>query len=67
VAEWLENMWDVEIIELKVDPITWAGEARLRLLDEARSQMTGLNEGEPIELLDAFCVIAVGRILRFEE
>lgn len=62
VDEWLSGVWDVEIKELEIDEKTWSGVATLRLSTRAPNNLKGLKEGELIELLDAYRVIAVGKI-----
>lgn len=64
IQGWLVTAWDVEVIELAIDPTTWCGSATLQFFKGASPDMQYVKQGEPIELLDGTCVIAVGRIIR---
>lgn len=63
IEDWLSLAKDVEVIELEIDQISWAGTAKLQFTVKPQDNMRGLKIGELIELLDAYRVIAVGKII----
>ena len=60
-------MWDVQLVALDVDPVTWRGTAKLAFSTGATPNMENVKKGEGIELLNAYHVIAVGVILAVEQ
>jgi len=62
IADWMEIAWDVEIIDLDIDENTWTGSVILKFIRNVKPKTEWLKEGELIELLDAYRVIAVGKI-----
>ncbi len=63
IDEWLSIASDVEIKELEIDETTWSGITKLQFSSRIPDNLNGLKEGELIELLDAYRVIAVGKII----
>ncbi len=64
VEQWLESAWDIEIIDIDFDSITLISTVKFRLSPNAPEQLDGLlRENELIEILDAYRVIAVGKII----
>lgn len=63
ITEWLFCAWDVEVKELEIDKITWSGIAKLQFSPQAINNINGLKENELIELMDAYRVIGVGKII----
>lgn len=63
IGEWMQSAWDVEIIDLEIDEHSWESTSKFKLPINAPSEMKGLETGEVIELLDAYRVIGVGKIL----
>jgi len=63
VGKWLSLAWDVEIAELDIDLQTMCGTAALAFSGGASPDMQNIKEGELIELLDAYRVIGVGKII----
>ncbi len=66
IEDWMKAAWDVEIIDLDVDTNTWSGLAKMKFTRNATPKKEWLKDGELIELLDAYRVIAVGKIIAIE-
>ena len=62
VREHLERLRDVEAVEVSYDAGSLGGTASLRLISDEALPTDWLREGNLIELLDGYKVIAVGRI-----
>jgi hypothetical protein len=67
VADWFLEAWDVEIVGLDIDPDNWSGLTKIRFARNITPKKEWLKEGELIELLDAYRVIAVGKIETIEK
>lgn len=63
IEEWMSSAWDVEIVDLDIDLDTWTSTAKLELPKNAPLNLKGLEAGELFELLDAYRVIGVGKIV----
>jgi len=63
IQDWLSTAWDVEILELDIEANTRCGTARLKFSEDASPDSKYLKQGELIELLDAYRVIGVGKII----
>lgn len=66
VEDWMKTAWDVEIIDLDIDTNTWSGLAKMKFTMNASPRKEWLKDGELIELLDAYRVIAVGKLMTIE-
>ena len=64
IAGWLRGAWDVEIkaVEPTENPKCFIAKLRLTMGETARAAMGNMVEGDLIELLEAYRVIAVGKI-----
>lgn len=62
VREHLERSRDVECTRLTFDPVGQRGSAKVRLISNDPMPPEWLRDGNLIELLDGYKVIAVGRI-----
>jgi hypothetical protein len=62
VASWLTVAWDVQLVSWEAHDSFWSGKAKLAFSSDAKPDKKYLEPGEPIELLDAFRVVAVGTI-----
>lgn len=60
IQEWLAMYRDVTIVDLAVEPTTGHGSAELRPVSEVPEEW--LKQGELVELLEGYKVVAVGRI-----
>ncbi len=63
ISEWLSTAWDVEIIDLDIDNDDWSGKVKMKFSGNATPKKEWLKKGELIELLDAYRVIAIGKII----
>ncbi|MBK8012137.1 MAG: hypothetical protein IPK13_12375 [Deltaproteobacteria bacterium] len=63
LQEHLERARDVECTRISFDPGSLRGSATVRLISDAPVPPQWLQEGNLIELLDGYKVIAVGRIV----
>ena len=63
IRESLTIASDVQLMSLEVDPTTWRGTATLEFFDDDTPTLKNAKEGELFELLEAYNVIAVGKIL----
>jgi hypothetical protein len=66
VEDWMKTAWDVEIIDLDINANTWSGTVKIKFTRNASPKKEWLKDGELIELLDAYRVIAVGKIIATE-
>ncbi len=64
IEEWLQTAWDVEIVDLDIDNVTWSGKVKMKLLKRNVKNKQWVKEEELFELLDSYRVIAVGKIIR---
>ena len=64
IQEYTELYRDVQIEQLAVDPSTRQGTALLRLTGTEQVPSDWLKEGELVELLEGFNVVAVARIVK---
>lgn len=67
INEWLSGAWDVEVKEFEIDEATWSGITKLQFSSHTPDNLNGIKESELIELLDAYRVIAVGKIIEVNE
>ncbi|MDE0451534.1 MAG: hypothetical protein OXI90_07185 [Gammaproteobacteria bacterium] len=63
IAESLETGRDIQICGLRFDQKTWTGEVELARPRGSEPLKEFIKEGELIELMDGFRVIAVGKII----
>jgi hypothetical protein len=63
VSDWMMVARDVEIIDLDIDTNTWSGIVKMKFTRNVSPREEWLKKGELIELLDAYRVIAVGKII----
>ncbi len=66
VEDWIKTAWDVEIIDLDINADTWSGTAKMKFTKNILPKKEWLKDGELVELLDAYRVIAVGKIIAIE-
>lgn len=66
VEDWIKTAWDVEILELDITKDNWSGFAKMKFLRNSSPKREWLKDGELFELLDAYRVIAVGKILEIK-
>ena len=66
VEDWMKTSWDVEIIELDICTDNWSGSAKMKFTRNPSPKMEWLKKGELLELLDAYRVVAVGKILEIK-
>jgi hypothetical protein len=67
IEAWLESAFDVEITSIESSPENGCNTVGLRFSERAQLDSEWLREGELIELLDAFRVIGVGKILHISD
>ncbi len=63
IDEYLKGAWDVTVLKFDMDEKNRIGTAELIFIKEAVIPPEWLQEGELLELLDGFRVIAVGKII----
>jgi len=63
VEAWSKVAWDVEIIRIGASQVAGIGNVDLRFSKGASPDIKVVKPGELIELLDAYRVIGVGKIL----
>ena len=64
---WLKIAWDVQITHLDISQKNGTVVVKLRFSEKASPDMTYVQSGELIELLEAYRVIGVGKILTVED
>lgn len=66
VEKWLQSAWDVEVVACNTTTDTLEGTAKLALIKEESPSARFICQDELFELLDAYRVIAVGKIVRVD-
>lgn len=66
INDWMKTAWDIEVIDIDINSETWSGSTKMKFTRNDSPKKEWLKVGELIELLDAYRVIAVGKIVAIE-